>query len=203
MAKQDTLIPDGSLTKEQKEQLEQDFFLKQQQELKKGKLFLIYSVVALYFNALVTFAFYPFYLKDLLRSVFFITDPTKPDDFALPESAIMFIVTLIILIVLCANLGIAIVTNVCSVKKKGARPSAAVGFILAAIINILVSAMQLSSTLTYESGIAMTAMVFNFLCFALCCVGIYFTIFKNNISDYTYSVSDLASESRKGDDLFT
>ena len=196
MAQQDTFIPDGTLTKEQKEKLEQEFFQKQQLELKKGKLFLIYSVIALYFNALATFAFYPFYLKDLLRSVFFITDPTKPDDFALPESAILFIVTLIIIIVLCVNLGMAILTSVFAVKKKGARPSAAVSFVIAAIINVLISAMKLSSTLTYESGVAMTAMVFNILCLALCCVGIYFTIFKNNISDYTYS----ASESRKGDD---
>ena len=196
MAQQDTFIPDGTLTKEQKEKLEQEFFQKQQLEFKKGKLFLIYSVIALYFNALATFAFYPFYLKDLLRSVFFITDPTKPDDFALPESAILFIVTLIIIIVLCVNLGMAILTSVFAVKKKGARPSAAVSFVIAAIINVLISAMQLSSTLTYESGVAMTAMVFNILCLALCCVGIYFTIFKNNISDYTYS----ASESRKGDD---
>ena len=200
MAQQDTFIPDGTLTKEQKEKLEQEFFQKQQLELKKGKLFLIYSVIALFFNALATFAFYPFYLKDLLRSVFFITDPTKPDDFALPESAILFIVTLIIIIVLCVNLGMAILTSVFAVKKKGARPSAAVSFVIAAIINVLISAMQLSSTLTYESGVAMTAMVFNILCLALCCVGIYFTIFKNNISDYTYSASDLASESRKGDD---
>ena len=200
MAQQDTLIPDGTLTKEQKEKLEQEFFQKQLLEFKKGKLFLIYSVIALFFNALATFAFYPFYLKDLLRSVFFITDPTKPDDFALPESAILFIVTLIILIVLCVNLGMAILTSVFAVKKKGARPSAAVSFVIAAIINVLISAMQLSSTLTYESGVAMTAMVFNILCLALCCVGIYFTIFKNNISDYTYSASDLASESRKGDD---
>ncbi|MBS7397740.1 MAG: hypothetical protein KIG32_04890, partial [Ruminiclostridium sp.] len=66
MAQQDTLIPDGTLTKEQKEKLEQEFFQKQQLELKKGKLFLIYSVIALFFNALATFAFYPFYLKDLL-----------------------------------------------------------------------------------------------------------------------------------------
>ena len=199
MAQQDTLIPDGTLTKEQKEKLEQEFFQKQQLELKKGKLFLLYSVIALFFNALATFAFYPFYLKDLLRSVFFITDPTKLDDFALPEWAILFIVTLIILIVLCVNLGMAILTSVCAVKKKGAKPSAAVSFVIAAIINVLISAMQLSSTLTYQSGVAMTAMVFNFLCLALCCVGIYFTIFKNNISDYTYSVSDLASESRQGD----
>lgn len=196
MAQQDTFIPDGTLTKEQKEKLEQEFFQKQLLEFKKGKLFLIYSVIALFFNALATFAFYPFYLKDLLRSVFFITDPTKPDDFALPESAILFIVTLIIIIVLCVNLGMAILTSVFAVKKKGARPSAAVSFVIAAIINVLISAMQLSSTLTYESGVAMTAMVFNILCLALCCVGIYFTIFKNNISDYTYS----ASESRKGDD---
>ena len=118
MTQQDTFIPDGTLTKEQKEKLEQEFFQKQQLELKKGKLFLIYSVIALYFNALATFAFYPFYLKDLLRSVFFITDPTKPDDFALPESSILFIVTLIILIVLCVNLGMAILTSVCAVKKK-------------------------------------------------------------------------------------
>ena len=200
MAQQDTFIPDGTLTKEQKEKLEQEFFQKQLLEFKKGKLFLIYSVIALYFNALATFAFYPFYLKDLLRSVFFITDPTKPDHFALPESAILFIVTLIIIIVLCVNLGMAILTSVFAVKKKGARPSAAVSFVIAAIINVLISAMQLSSTLTYESGVAMTAMVFNILCLALCCVGIYFTIFKNNISDYTYSASDLASESRKGDD---
>lgn len=193
MAQQDTFIPDGTLTKEQKEKLEQEFFQKQQQELKKGKLFLIYSIAALYFNALATFAFYPFYLKDLLRSVFFITDPTKPDDFVLPESAILFIVTLIIFIVLFVNLGMAILTSVCAVKKKGARPSATVSFVIAAIINVLVSAMQLSSTLTYESGVAMTAMVFNILCLALCCVGIYITIFKNNISDYTYS----ASESRE------
>ena len=115
MAQQDTFIPDGTLTKEQKEKLEQEFFQKQLLELKKGKLFLIYSVVALYFNAVATFAFYPFYLKDLLRSVFFITDPTKPDDFVLPESAILFIVTLIIFIVLCVNLGMAILTSGCAV----------------------------------------------------------------------------------------
>lgn len=196
MANQDSFIPDGTLTKEQKEKLEQEFFSKQKQEIKKGKQFLIYSIAALYFNALVTFAFYPFYLKDLLRSVFFITDPTKPDDFTLSQSAVMFIVTMIIFIVLCINLGMAILTSVCAAKKKGARASAAISFAVAATIDILTSAMQLSSTLTYESGIATTAMVFNILCLAICCVGIYFTIFKNNISEYTYS----KSESREGTD---
>ncbi len=76
-------------------------------------------------NAVITAALYPLYLRNLLRSIFFITNPKKPDDFALPESAIMFITVLIILIILCINIGMAIATNVCAVKKKGARPAAA------------------------------------------------------------------------------
>ena len=98
---------------------------RQQIELHKGKLFLTASVIALYANAVITVALYPLYLRNLLRSIFFIKDPKKPDDFALPESAIMFITVLIIFIILCINIGMAIATNICAAKKKGARPAAA------------------------------------------------------------------------------
>lgn len=118
MKKQDIIISDDTLTKEQKEKLEQEFFERQQKELHKGRLFLTASVIALYANAVITAALYPLYLRNLLRSIFFIKDPKKPDDFALPESAIMFITVLIILIILCINIGMAIATNVCAVKKK-------------------------------------------------------------------------------------
>ena len=109
MKKQDIIISDDALTKEQKEKLEQEFFERQQKELHKGKLFLTASVIALYANAVITAALYPLYLRNLLRSIFFITNPKKPDDFALPESAIMFITVLIIFIILCINIGMAIV----------------------------------------------------------------------------------------------
>lgn len=125
MKKQDIIISDDALTKEQKEKMEQEFFERQQKELHKGRLFLTASVIALYANAVITAAFYPLYLRNLLRSIFFIKDPKKPDDFALPESAIMFITVLIIFIILCINIGMAIATNICAAKKKGARPAAA------------------------------------------------------------------------------
>ena len=150
MKKQDIIISDDALTKEQKEKLEQEFFERQQKELHKGKLFMTASVIALYANAVITAALYPLYLRNLLRSIFFITNPKKPDDFALPESAIMFITVLIIFIILCINIGMAIATNVCAAKKKGARPAAAVSFILAEVINLLIAVMQLSSALTYS-----------------------------------------------------
>lgn len=189
MKKQDTIISDEALTKEQKEKLQQEFFERQQKELHKGKLFLTASVIALYANAVITAALYPLYLRDLLRSIFFITDPKKVNDFALPESAIMFITVLIMLIVFCINLGMAIATNVCAVKKKGARLAAAVSFILAEVINLLITVMQLSSALTYNSTSATVSMIVNILFCIVCGVGIYITIFKSNISDYTYSVS--------------
>ena len=144
MKKQDIIISDDALTKEQKEKLEQEFFERQQKELHKGRLFLTASVIALYANVVITVALYP------LRSIFFIKDPKKPDDFALPESAIMFITVLIIFIILCINIGMAIATNICAAKKKGARPAAAVSFILAEVINLLIAVMQLSSALTYS-----------------------------------------------------
>lgn len=194
MKKQDTFISDEALTKEQKEKLQQEFFERQQKEFHKGKLFLTASVIALYANAVITVALYPLYLRELLRSIFFITDPSKVDDFALPESAIMFITTLIIFIILCINIGMAIATNVCAVKKKGARPAAAVSFILAGIIDLLITVMQLSSALTYNSTSATVSMIVNILFCALCGVGIYITIFKTNISDYTYSAVSEASE---------
>ena len=152
MKKQDIIISDDALTKEQKEKLEQEFFERQQKELHKGKLFLTASVIALYANAVITAALYPLYLRNLLRSIFFIKDPKKPDDFALPESAIMFITVLIIFIILCINIGMAIATNICAAKKKGARPAAAVSFILAEVINLLITVMQLDSDLQRYSG---------------------------------------------------
>lgn len=196
MKKQNTIISDGTLTKEEKEKLQQEFFERQQKELQKGKLFMIASVIALYANAIVTTALYPLYLMDLLRSVFFITDPEKINDFALPESAIMFITALIIFIILCLNIGMAITTNVCAAKNKGARPVAAVSFIFAAIINILVTVMQLSSALTYSSIPATISMIVNILFCVVCGAGIYITIFKTNISDYTYSVSTSKQEEK-------
>ena len=178
MKKQDIIISDDALTKEQKEKLEQEFFERQQKELHKGKLFLTASVIALYANAVITAALYPLYLRNLLRSIFFITNPKKPDDFALPESAIMFITVLII----------------CAAKKKGARPAAAVSFILAEVINLLITVMQLSSTLTYSDTAAEIAMFVNILFFCVCAAGIYITIFKSNISDYTYAAMSETSE---------
>lgn len=194
MAKQDTFISDESLTKEQKEKLEQQFFERQQRELHKGKIYLTASIIALYANALITTAICPFYLKELLTSVFFITDPSKTDDFALPESAIMFITTMIIFIILCINIGMAITTNVCAAKNKGARPAAAVSFIIAAIINLLITVMQLSSDLTYGSTATIICMIVNIIFMVVCCIGIYLTIFKSNISDYTYSVASSSKE---------
>lgn len=194
MTKQDTFISDESLTKEQKEKLEQKFFERQQKELHKGKIYLTASIVALYANALITTAICPYYLKDLLTSVFFITDPSKVDDFALPESSIMFITTLTMLVVFCLNLGMAITTNVCAAKNNGARPAAAVSFIIAAIINVLIIVMQLSSDLTYGSTATIICMIVNIIFTVLCCIGIYLTIFKSNISDYTYSVASLKKE---------
>ncbi len=194
MKNQDTIISDGTLTKEEKEKLQQEFFERQQKELHKGKLFLTASVIALYVNAVITAAMYPLYLRDLLRSIFFITDPSKVDDFALPESAIMFITALIIFIILCINIGMAIATNVCAVKKKGARPAAAVSFILAEVINLLITVMQLSSALTYSDTVAKIAMFVNILFCIVCGVGIYITIFKTNISDYTYAAVSESSE---------
>ena len=155
---------------------------------------MIASVVALYANAVVTAAMYPLYLRDLLRSIFFITDPKKVDDFALPESAIMFITTLIIFIILCINIGMAIATNVCAAKKKGVRPAAAVSFILAEVINMLIAVMQLSSALTYSDTAAKIAMFVNILFCIVCGAGIYVTIFRTNISDYTYAAVSEASE---------
>ena len=187
MKKQDIIISDDTLTKEQKEKLEQEFFERQQKELHKGKLFLTASVIALYANAVITAALYPLYLRNLLRSIFFIKDPKKPDDFALPESAIIFII-------LCINIGMAIATNICAAKKKGARPAAAVSFILAEVINLLITVMQLSSTLTYSDTAAESAMFVNILFFCVCAAGIYITIFKSNISDYTYAAVSETSE---------
>ena len=192
MKKQDIIISDDTLTKEQKEKLEQEFFERQQKELHKGKLFLTASVIALYANAVITAAFYPLYLRNLLRSIFFIKDPKKPDDFALPESAIMFITVLIIFIILCINIGMA--TNICAAKKKGARPAAAVSFILAEVINLLIAVMQLSSALTYSDTAAEIAMFVNILFCCVCGAGIYITIFKSNISDYTYAAVSETSE---------
>ena len=190
MKKQDIIISDDALTKEQKEKLEQEFFDRQQKELHKGKLFLTASVIALYATA----ALYPLYLRNLLRSIFFITNPKKPDDFALPESAIMFITVLIIFIILCINIGMAIATNICAAKKKGARPAAAVSFILAEVINLLITVMQLSSALTYSDTSAEIAMFVNILFCCVCAAGIYITIFKSNISDYTYAAVSKTSE---------
>ena len=67
MKKQDIIISDDALTKEQKEKLEQEFFERQQKELHKGKLFLTASVIALYANAVITAALYPLYLRNLLH----------------------------------------------------------------------------------------------------------------------------------------
>lgn len=181
MKKQDIIISDDALTKEQK-------------ELHKGRLFLTASVIALYANAVITAAFYPLYLRNLLRSIFFIKDPKKPDDFALPESAIMFITVLIIFIILCINIGMAIATNICAAKKKGARPAAAVSFILAEVINLLITVMQLSSALTYSDTAAEIAMLVNILFCCVCAAGLYITIFKSNISDYTYAAVSETSE---------
>lgn len=47
MKKQDIIISDDALTKEQKEKLEQEFFERQQKELHKGRLVLTASVIAL------------------------------------------------------------------------------------------------------------------------------------------------------------
>ena len=56
MKKQDIIISDDALTKEQKEKLELEFFERQQKELHKGRLFLTASVIALYANAVITAA---------------------------------------------------------------------------------------------------------------------------------------------------
>lgn len=199
MKNQDTIISDGTLTREDKERLEREFFERQQKELHKGKQFLTASVIALYANAVVTAALYPLYLRDLLRSIFFITDPKKVNDFALPESAIMFITTMIIFIILCINIGMAITTNVCAAKKKGARSAAAVSFIIADIINVLITVMQLSSALTYSDTAAEIAMFVNILFCVICTAGIYITIFRTNISDYTYAALSEVSEKAKNE----
>lgn len=106
----------------------------------------------------------------------------------------MFITVLIIFIILCINIGMAIATNICAAKKKGARPAAAVSFILAEVINLLITVMQLSSTLTYSDTAAEIAMFVNILFCCVCAAGIYITIFKSNISDYTYAAVSETSE---------
>ena len=88
----------------------------------------------------------------------------------------------------------AIATNICAAKKKGARPAAAVSFILAEVINLLITVMQLSSALTYSDTAAEIAMFVNILFCCVCSAGIYITIFKSNISDYTYAAVSETSE---------
>ena len=88
----------------------------------------------------------------------------------------------------------AIATNICAAKKKGARPAAAVSFILAEVINLLITVMQLSSALTYSDTAAEIAMLVNILFCCVCAAGLYITIFKSNISDYTYAAVSETSE---------
>ncbi len=185
MKKEQRIIHDGELTKAEKERLTKEYFEKEKQSAKQGRLIAIYSNIALYFNLVVTTVFYFFYLTDLLISVFFFTDLQTPDDFSPTYPEMIFITFLVILIIAAINLTMAISVSVCSSSKKNLRAVSGTAFCIAAAIDLIVTVMQLFSQFTYENTAAFIAMLANILCLILSAIGIYLNLFTDKVTKYT------------------
>lgn len=179
--KNQKIIYDGDLTKEEKEQLAEQYFLAEEKRTKLGKLFIIFSLIALIINTVATSIFYPLFAEDTLYHTF--VEFLKDADMA----AMTFILQFVLIAVIALKIALAISSVVCGITLKGVRAMIGTSACIIAFIDLLFTVLQLCDPNTYHQNVTIIALIVNAVALLLMCGCIYITVFNDNISKFVYS----------------
>ena len=110
--KKDKIIYDGELTKEEKEELARQYFIKEEKRTKLGKTFIILSLVLLTLNTIVTSFFYPSFAEETMYFTFvaFLKDADM--------AAMRFILQFVIIAVIVIKVALSVSSIVCGIRLK-------------------------------------------------------------------------------------
>ncbi len=179
--KNDRIIYDGELTKEEKEELAKQYFITEEKQTKLGGLFIVLSLIALSVNVIATCIFYPVYAEDTLYHTF--VSFLKDADIA----AMTFILQFIIIAVIVLKIALAVSSVVCGITLRGVRAMIGTSACIIAFIDLLFTVLQLCDPNTYHQSITVIALIINAVTLLLMCGCIYMTVFTDNISKFVYS----------------
>lgn len=179
--KTDKIIYDGELTKEEKEELAKQYFIKEEKQTKLGKIFIIVCLILLTVNAIVTSAFYPMFAEETMYFTF--VAYLKDADMA----AMRFILQFVTIAVIVLKVALSVSSVVCGITLKGARGMIAVSSCIIAFIDLLFSVLLVCDPNTYGASETLTALIVNISALLISCVCIYMSIFTDRISAYAYS----------------
>lgn len=175
------IINDGELTKEEKEELARQYFIKEEKQTRRGKTFIIISLILLAVNTIATGAFYPLFAEETMYFTF--VAYLKDADMA----AMRFILQFVIIAVIVLKIALSVSSIVCGITLKGARGMIAVSSCITAFIDLLFSVLLLCDPNTYGNGETFTALIVNIAALVISCIVIYMSVFTDRISSYTYS----------------
>ena len=179
--KKDKIIYDSELTKEEKEELARQYFIKEEKQTKLGRSFIIASLILLTLNTIVTSCFYPLFAEDTMYFTF--VAYLKDADMA----AMRFILQFVVMAVIVLKIVLSVSAIVCGIKLKGARGMIGVSSCIFAFIDLLFSVLLICDPNTYSSNTTITALIINIAALITSCVCIYMSIFTDRISAYAYS----------------
>ncbi len=179
--KNDRIIYDGELTKEEKEELAKQYFIAEENQTKLGGIFIVLSLIALAINTAATSVFYPMYAEDTLYRAFvaFLEDADM--------AAMTFILQFVIIAVIVLKIALAVSSVVCGITLKGVRAMTGTSACVIAFIDLLFTVLQLCDPNTYNQSITIIALIINAVALLLMCGCIYMTVFTDNISKFVYS----------------
>lgn len=179
--KKDKIIYDGELTKEEKEELARQYFIKEEKRTKLGKTFIILSLVLLTLNTIVTSFFYPSFAEETMYFTFvaFLKDADM--------AAMRFILQFVIIAVIVIKVALSVSSIVCGIRLKGTRGMIGISSCLTAFIDLLFSVLLLCDPNTYGSNETFIALIVNISALLISCAVIYMSVFTDRISAYTYS----------------
>ena len=169
------------LTKEEKEELARQYFIKEEKQTKLGKIFIIVSLILLTVNAIVTSAFYPMFAEETMYFTF--VAYLKDADMA----AMRFILQFVTIAVIVLKVALSVSSIICGIMLKGTRGMIGVSSCVAAFIDLLFSVLLICDPNTYESNERLIALIANISALLISCAVIYMSIFTDRISAYTYS----------------
>lgn len=175
------IINDGELTKEEKEELARQYFIKEEKQTRLGKTFIIISLILLSVNTIATGAFYPLFAEETMYFTF--VAYLKDADMA----AMRFILQFVIIAVIVIKVVLSVSSVVCGITLKGARGMIAVSSCITAFIDLLFSVLLLCDPNTYGNNETFTALIVNIAALVISCIVIYMSVFTDRISAYTYS----------------
>ena len=179
--KKEKIIYDGELTKEEKEELAKQYFIKEEKQTRLGKIFIIASLILLALNTIITSCFYPLFAEDTMYFTF--VAYLKDADMA----AMRFILQFVVIAVIVLKIVLSVSSIVCGITLKGARGMIAVSSCIIAFIDLLFSVLLVCDPNTYGASETLTALIVNISALLISCVCIYMSVFTDRISAYTYS----------------